>query len=99
MPRSCLTLQHAQASPYLSMASVRVHLIRLSEIDWSESLLSYGEIGSAVREAIFGAAQNRIAGGGWLSKGFNLLWSVYSHTDMPKCNWSPYKSRPFPLEI
>lgn len=34
------------------MASVRVHLIRLSEIDWSESLLSYGEIGSAVREVI-----------------------------------------------
>ena len=51
-PRPCLTLQHAQASPYLSMASVRVHLIRLSEIDWSESLLSYGEIGSAVREVI-----------------------------------------------
>lgn len=52
VPRPCLTLQHAQASPYLSMASVRVHLIRLSEIDWSESLLSYGEIGSAVREVI-----------------------------------------------
>lgn len=51
-PRPCLTLQHAQASPYLSMASVRVHLIRLSEIDWSESLLSYGEIGSALREVI-----------------------------------------------
>lgn len=51
-PRPCLTLQHAQASPYLSMASVRIHLIRLSEIDWSESLLSYGEIGSAVREVI-----------------------------------------------
>lgn len=52
VPQPCLTLQHAQASPYLSMASVRVHLIRLSEIDWSESLLSYGEIGSAVREVI-----------------------------------------------
>lgn len=34
------------------MASVRVHLIRLSEIDWSEALPSYREIGSAVREVI-----------------------------------------------
>lgn len=46
------TLHHTQTTPYLSMASVRVHLIRLSEIDWSDSLLSYGEIGSAVREVI-----------------------------------------------
>lgn len=51
-PRPCLTLQHAQVSPYRSMTSVRVHLIRLSEIDWSESFLSYGEIGSAVGEVI-----------------------------------------------
>lgn len=47
-----LTLQHTQATPYLGMASVRVRLIRLSERDWSESLPSYGEIGSAVREVI-----------------------------------------------
>lgn len=38
-------------------------------------------------------------GGGWLSKGFNLLWSMYSHTDMPKCNWSRHKSWSFSFEI
>lgn len=38
-------------------------------------------------------------GGGWLSKGFNLLWSMYSHTDMPKCNWSRLKSWSFSFEI
>lgn len=81
------------------MASVRVHLIRLSEIDWSESLPSYGEIGSAVREVISALHRIELLGGGWLSKGFNLLWSMYSHTDMPKCNWSRYKSRSFSFEI
>lgn len=51
------------------MASVRVHLIRLSEIDWSESLPLYGEIGSAVREVISTLHRTELLGGGWLSKG------------------------------
>lgn len=51
-------MSNTQATPYLSMASVRVHLIRLSEIDWSEALPSYTKIGSAVREVI--SARHRI---------------------------------------
>lgn len=81
------------------MASVRVHLIRLSEIDWSESLHSYGEIGNAVREVILALHRIELLEGGWLSKGFNLLRSMYSHTDTPKCNWSRYKSWSFSFEI
>lgn len=58
------------------MASVRLHLIRLSEIDWSESLASYGEIGSAVREVI--STLHRIEllgveGGGGLVKQRGLI--------------------------
>lgn len=68
-----LTLQHTQATPYLSMASVRVHLIRLSEIDWSESLPSYGEIDSAVREVI--SAQHRIKWLGEVGKAWGLICS------------------------
>lgn len=51
------------------MASVRVHLIRLSEIDWSESLSSYGEIGRAVREVISALHRIELLGGRLVKQG------------------------------